>query len=109
MIKPTNKIFQILRVNQGSLHAYNLAEMYGIAPGGKESYVNQLNNSMSRDPHVRASLGQVKGAEYRMIIDVRKQDAIKYETQLVVPLRPAAVSRHRPGVPRSLPSPPVSI
>ena len=68
--------------------------LIGITPSGKESYVHQLNTSMSRDSHVRASVDRIKGIpaglEYQMKIDMTKQPAGKYDTHLILPRRPVA-------------------
>lgn len=59
----------------------------GYFPQGKEGYLKNLNESMSRDTHVKPRLGDVKPGEFQMKIDIAKQDFSKYDTQLVVPVQ----------------------
>ena len=57
----------------------------GYSPVGKEGYIKNLNESMSRDTHVKPRLGDVKPGEFQMKIDIARQDYSKYDTQLIVP------------------------
>lgn len=73
----------------------------GFAPPGKQILVNQLNETMSRDTHVKPSIKNVKNPpngpiEYQLKIDLVKQDYKKYDTRLVVPVQPTAAVEKTP-------------
>jgi hypothetical protein len=61
-------------------------------PNGKGKYVADLQQTMSRDSHLRSAIGPLRilpgtnaPHEYKMKIDIAKQVAEKYDTRLFVP------------------------
>jgi hypothetical protein len=61
-------------------------------PNGKGKYVADLQQTMSRDSHLRSAIGPLRilpgtnaPHEYKMKIDIAKQKAEKYDTRLFVP------------------------
>jgi hypothetical protein len=56
--------------------------MQGLAPAGKQ-YVHQFINSL-RDPHLVANVNWVKGGQFSIQIDIARQPAAAYRTQLLL-------------------------
>lgn len=69
----------------------------GIYPRDADAdYVNLLYSALQRDAHLRPGLGpstgSAAGIAYKMKIDIKKQDASKYNTQLIVPPAPRSAA-----------------
>jgi hypothetical protein len=73
----------------------------GVSPSNTDRFVQQLQEAMRRDPHLKATIEKYPGGalhEFTVRIDVSKQDLAKYQTILQLPqdlarLNPAAAEK----------------